>query len=453
MEETLLKQRQYFNSGKTLDINFRIAMLKRLKEALKEWEPKLLEALRVDLGKSEFEGYESELGILYEEINHTIKHIKSWSKPKKVSTPLMHFPSKSKIISEPLGVCLIMSPWNYPLQLTIAPLIGSIAGGNCSVVKPSRYSKYTSLAIGDMLNAYFDQEYISVFQGGTAINTQLLEKKYDHIFFTGSPYVGKIVMTAAANHLTPVTLELGGKSPCIVDDTANIDIAARRIAWGKCLNSGQTCVAPDYLLVHSKVKDELITAIKKYINKFYGDDVFSNADFGKIINEKHFNRLKGLLNDGTILFGGKFNDELQKIEPTLIGDVTPQSPIMQEEVFGPLFPVMEFNTIKEVEDIIKSIDKPLALYLFTQNNQMKQHILSRISFGGGCINDTVIHLTNSEMGFGGIGASGMGSYHGKKSFETFSHQKSVLEKSPSIDIQFRYPPYENKMSLLKKLMK
>lgn len=453
MLDIIEKQRAYFLTGVTLDVDFRINQLKKLKNALHEFEPKLLEALTKDLGKPDTEGYVTELGVLFEEINYTLKHLRSWIKPKRVPTPLMHFISKSKIYTEPLGVVLIMSPWNYPLQLTIAPLIAAISAGNCAVVKPSRFSYYTSLVIEDMIKAHFPLEYISVFQGGSDVNTKLLEIKFDHIFFTGSPYVGKIVMEAAAKHLTPVTLELGGKSPCIVDDTADIELAAKRIVWGKLINAGQTCVAPDYILVNSAVKDKLIENLKTYIVKFYGNDILNNKDFPKIINEKHFLRLSGLLQSGQVVFGGKTDSTLNKIEPTILDNVTLESPIMQEEIFGPIIPVIQYNTIDEAISIIRKFAKPLALYIFTTSNDVERKFLKSISFGGGCVNDTIIHLTNPNMHFGGVGESGMGAYHGKKGFETFSHQKSILKKSNIIDVNFRYAPYNNKLALFKKLMK
>lgn len=453
MKEIIMKQRSYFNTGATLPISFRAGQLRQLKKALKEFEPQLLAALHTDLGKPEFEGYESELGILYEEINYTLRHLNSWAKPKGVPTPLMHFPSKSKIYVEPLGVVLIMSPWNYPLQLTIAPLIAAIAAGDCAVVKPSRYSAATSAVIGEMIGKFFSPEYISVFQGGSQVNTALLELKYDHIFFTGSPHVGRIVMEAAAKNLTPVTLELGGKSPCIVDETADIGLAARRIAWGKLINAGQTCVAPDYVLVHESKQEEFIRAYVSAVKMFYGEDILHNGEFCKIINQKHFSRLNGLLAGVKVAYGGGSDEELQKIEPTVLTDVTPESPVMQEEIFGPLLPVLPFQSFTETLAFVKSRPKPLALYLFTGDTQREQRVMNEVPFGGGCINDTIVHLTNPNMHFGGVGESGMGGYHGKMGFLTFSHQKSVLKKSVRIDVPVRYAPYGNRITLLKKLMK
>jgi aldehyde dehydrogenase (NAD+) len=453
MKEIIEKQRRYFNTGATLPLAFRAERLERLKKSLHAFEPQLLAALQEDLGKVPFEGYETELGILYEEINFTLKHFKAWASPERVPTPLVHFPAKSRIYTEPLGVVLILSPWNYPLQLTIAPLIAAISAGDCAVVKPSRYSPATSAVIEQMLNQFFDQEYISVFQGGSQVNTELLQLKYDHIFFTGSPHVGRIVMEAAAKNLTPVTLELGGKSPCIVDETADIALAARRIAWGKLINAGQTCVAPDYALVQDSVKDEFIKAYIASIKAFYGEDTLHNEEYCKIINDKHFNRLSGLLSSGTVAFGGKTDEAARRIEPTVLTDVSPDSPVMQEEIFGPILPVLPYHSFTEAEDFVKSGQKPLALYLFTANPQHELRVLNEVPFGGGCVNDTIVHLGNPNMHFGGVGESGMGSYHGRTGFYTFSHRKSVLKKSNLIDIPLRYAPYGNRLGLLKKLMK
>ena len=453
MKEIIEKQRSYFNTGATLPLAFRIQQLKRLKQALKEFEPRLLTALQEDLGKPVFEGYEAELGILYEEINFTLKHLKTWAKPQRVPTPLVHFPAVSTIYTEPLGVVLIMSPWNYPLQLTIAPLIAAISAGDCAVVKPSRYSSATSSVIEKMLSQYFNQEFISIFQGGSQVNTSLLEQKYDHIFFTGSPHVGRVVMEAAAKNLTPVTLELGGKSPCIVDETAHVALAARRVAWGKLINAGQTCVAPDYVLVHEKVKDQFIEEYIKSVKAFYGEDILHNDEYCKIINEKHFNRLSGLLSSGKTAFGGKTDEAGRKIEPTILTDVSPESPVMQEEIFGPILPILPFRSFTETLEFIKARPKPLALYLFTTDAQRELRVFNEVPFGGGCVNDTVVHLSNPHMHFGGVGESGMGGYHGKMGFYTFSHRKSVLKKSNKLDVQFRYAPYGEKLSLLKKLMK
>lgn len=451
IKEILEKQRTYFISGQTLDLAFRLNALKTLKGSIREHEKEILTALKSDLNKSAFEAYATEIGMVLEEINYSIRNLPRWVKIKRVRTPIMHFMSSCYRISEPYGIALIMSPWNYPFQLTIAPLIGSIAGGNCSVVKPSAYSPATSAVIARILGECFEQKYITVIEGGREANQALLVEKFDYIFFTGSVSVGKTVMASASRYLTPVTLELGGKSPCVVDREVNIDLAARRIVWGKFLNAGQTCVAPDYLLVHKGVKRELITCMRKYILEFYGGNSCGNEEFPKIINDKHFRRIKGYLNNGEIVLGGEFDEESLRIAPTVLDNITWEDPIMQEEIFGPVLPILEFSDISEVILAVNKRPKPLALYLFTTSKEVETRIVRSISFGGGCINDTIVHLATSYMPFGGVGESGMGSYHGKWSFDTFTHTKSILKKSNLIDIKLRYPPYGNKLSIFKKL--
>jgi aldehyde dehydrogenase (NAD+) len=453
MKDVIAGQRKFFASGKTLEADFRIEQLKRLKLALQAHEGRLLDALTADLGKAAFEGYATELGLIHEEISFGLSRLRGWMKPHRVPTPILHFPSYSRIVPEPLGLVLIMSPWNYPLQLTVAPLVAAIAAGDCSVLKPSRYSQATSAAMETMIREYFDPEYVSFFQGGSDVNTALLAERFDHIFFTGSPAVGKVVMEAAAKNLTPVTLELGGKSPCIVDETANIDVAAKRIVWGKCVNSGQTCVAPDYLLVQSSVKGRLLQAIKRNIAAFYGRDPLANPEYPKIVNQKHFDRLSLLLAGGKAYCGGRTDPSQRKIEPTILEGVALDSPVMREEIFGPILPVIEFDTLDDAIATIRKFEKPLALYFFTRDAARERRVLKEVSFGGGCVNDTLIHLSNPNMRFGGVGNSGMGAYHGYRGFETFSHFKSVLKKSPGIDVPFRYPPYRGKLGLLKLLMK
>lgn len=448
----LARQRTFFAGGKTLDVKFRIDALKKLREAVTIHENDILEALRKDLNKSAFEAYATEIGMVRKELDGAIKKLPKWVRKKRVRTPLIHFLSSSYMVPEPYGVVLIMSPWNYPFQLTFAPLAGAIAAGNCAVVKPSSYSPNTSRLLKDMLGECFGEEYVAVVEGGREANRELLEQKFDYIFFTGSVKVGKVVMEAASKHLTPVTLELGGKSPCIVDKSADIELAARRIIWGKCLNSGQTCVAPDYLLVHRSVKEQLIKAMKKYITEFYGGNPCQNPEYPRIINEKHFNRLRGLMTDGRILAGGEVNEETLQISPTVIDQVSWDSQVMQEEIFGPILPVIEFSDMREVITAVKSRPKPLALYLFTNDKEVERRIIRNVSFGGGCINDTIIHLATSYMPFGGVGESGMGRYHGKWSFDTFSHEKSIMKKSNLFDIKLRYPPYGDKLNLLKRIM-
>lgn len=427
--------------------------LRDLKRVIKKYEDEILEALKKDLNKSFFEGYETEVGIVLEEINYTLKHLNKWAKVKRVKTPIFHFPATSYIYQEAYGKVLIMSPWNYPFQLTIAPLVGAIAAGNRVVVKPSEYSNNTAEIIEKILKEVFSQDEVKVVKGGRAVNQDLLKQKYDYIFFTGSPAVGKIVMESAAKHLTPVTLELGGKSPCIVDSSAKVKMAAKRIVWGKFLNAGQTCVAPDYLLVHQDVKAELVKEMIGYIKEFYGNSPIDNPDYPKIINKKHFDRINGLIRNEKIITGGNCNEQAMKIAPTILDHITWQSPIMQEEIFGPVLPVMEFDDLNQVVEMMGNHPKPLALYFFTSSKENEKKILSNISFGGGCINDTIIHLSNSNLPFGGVGNSGMGQYHGKASFNTFSHPKSIIKKSNLIDIYLRYPPFKDHLKLLKKFLK
>ncbi len=448
----LENQRAFFSTGETKEISFRVNALKKLKSAILRHEKEIFEALKNDLNKSPFESYMTELGIVLDEIDFMIKNIGKWSRAKKVRTPFAHFKSLSYILPEPHGLVLIMSPWNYPFQLTLAPLSGAIAGGNCAVVKPSDYSPSTSAVVSGIIRECFDERYIKVVEGGRDVNRALLGERFDYMFFTGSVAVGKIVMEAASRNLTPVTLELGGKSPCIVDSDANIDIAAKRIIWGKCLNSGQTCVAPDYLLVRSCVKDRLVEAMKKYIVEFYGEEPCKNSEFPKIINESHFNRLKALMSSGKITAGGETNAATLQIAPTILEDVTWESPVMQEEVFGPILPVLTYEDLTEAIDAVNSHPKPLALYLFTNNRETEARVLKSVSFGGGCVNDTIVHMATSNMPFGGAGESGMGGYHGKWSFDTFTHKKSILKKSTMFDVNIRYAPYKNKLGLLKKLM-
>lgn len=453
IKEIIEKQRLFFEEGRTKDIDFRIEKLKMLRRVIIENEQEIMEALRKDLNKADFESYETEVGLVLEEIKYTIRHLPNWAGRKRVKTPLTHFLSRSYMYSEPYGITLIMSPWNYPFQLTIAPLIGAIAAGNCSIIKPSEYSYHTSAVIDKLISENFDECYIAVVKGGREVNKTLLEEKFDYIFFTGSVPVGKIVMEAASKHLTPVTLELGGKSPCIVDETANIDLAAKRIVWGKFLNAGQTCVAPDYLMVQSSVKDKLIHKMKEYITEFYGESPCNNVDYPKIINDKHFNRLLGLLRNENIIFGGECNDKTNQISPTILDNVTWDNAIMQEEIFGPILPVLEFESLGEVISVVNKHPKPLALYLFTNDNEREKNVIKNISFGGGCINDTIVHLATSYMPFGGVGDSGMGGYHGKASFDTFSHKKSILKKSNWLDVPLRYPPYKEHLKLLKRIMR
>lgn len=444
-------QRAYFGKGECKDVNFRIAQLKKLYQWICEHEQEIMDALYQDLNKSPFEAYATEIGIVKEEIKYTLKHLRKWAAPKRVRTPITQFPSKSFIYPEPYGVVLIMSPWNYPFQLTIAPLAGAICAGNCAVVKPSAYSPATTRLMAGMIKELFSEEYIAVVEGGREANQALLDEKFDYIFFTGSVNVGKYVMEKASAHLTPVSLELGGKSPCIVDETADIKLAAKRIVWGKFLNSGQTCVAPDYILVQRSVKDKLIKQIGKCIRKMYGKDAMANEEYPKMINEKHFDRVLGLMEGAHIVSGGESDRARLKIAPTILDQVNWESAVMQEEIFGPLLPVLTFYDIKEVIQMVNARPSPLALYYFTKDKRREGKVLKHISYGGGCINDTVVHLATSHMPFGGVGNSGMGGYHGKDSFDTFTHRKSIMKKSLLIDVPIRYAPFKNKLALLKKI--
>ncbi|MGJ0906457.1 aldehyde dehydrogenase [Clostridium botulinum] len=451
--DMLKKQKSFFEKGYTKDINFRIETLKKLKHNIKMNENNIFIALKIDLNKSEFETFITEIGIVYDEINGAIKNIKKWSKPKKVKTPITNFLASSYIYNEPYGVALIIAPWNYPVQLIMAPLVGAISAGNCVLLKPSELAVETEKIIVKIIKETFSDEYIGVVTGGVKVSEALLKEKFDYIFYTGGINVGKIVMRAAAEHLTPITLELGGKSPCIVDKDANIDLAARRITWGKFLNAGQTCVAPDYLVVHKNIKEKLISSIENYIIEFFGENAFENEEYPRIINERHFKRLEGYLKEGKIVFGGKTDISNLYIEPTIIEGINLKNRIMEEEIFGPIFPVIEFEDIDEVIDIIKNNPKPLALYYFSEDKEKQEIIIKNISFGGGCINDTIMHLSTSTLPFGGVGSSGIGGYHGRASFDTFSHKKSILKKSNLIDIKIRYAPFKGKINLAKKLFK
>ena len=443
-------QREYFQKGTTKPVSFRLEKLKTLKKVIIRREQEITTALKKDLNKAPFEAYATEIGLTLEELKYAIRHLPAWAKTRRVRTGLANFPAKSCITPEPYGIALIMTPWNYPFYLALTPLIGTIAAGNCSIIKPSAYAPHTSSVVAKIISDCFAEEFVSVVEGGRQINQDLLSEKFDYIFFTGSVAVGKTVMRAAAEHLTPVTLELGGKSPCIVDRQVNIDLAARRITWGKFLNAGQTCVAPDYLLVHKSVKDELLGGIKKHISNFYGQDPCSNPDYPKIINRRHFNRLLNLLQDGDLITGGQYNKDKLAIEPTVIEHITWDDPVMQEEIFGPILPVLEYEDLETVMAELSRKPSPLALYFFSTNRKNQQRVVSNLSFGGGCINDTVMHLANPHLPFGGIGNSGMGAYHGKASFDTFSHHKSILNKSNLLDIKLRYPPYhKNKLTILK----
>lgn len=451
IEEIVKNQRTYYMTGATRPLEFRLAALRKLQQAVRDNEKQICDALLQDLNKQPFESYMAEIGMVLDEVRFHLRHLPRWIKDKRVPTPLAQFPAVSFISPEPYGVALIMSPWNYPILLCLDPLIGAISAGNCAVIKPSAYTPATSQVIADIVKAIYDPEYITVVQGGRQENTALLEQRFDYIFFTGSVSVGRVVMESAAKHLTPVTLELGGKSPAIVDASADLKLAAKRIAFGKLLNGGQTCVAPDYVLVEASVRDTLVRNFQEVL-----EELFPNGDYSDhvhIVNERHYREKKALLEGQTIAFGGVFDDEQHTMEPTVLIDVDPNSPVMQEEIFGPILPVLTWTRLDEAIDFVRSRPKPLALYLFTGKRDVEKKVLDNCSFGGGCINDTVIHLATSHMGFGGVGHSGMGSYHGKQSFDTFTHHRSIVRKSTWLDLPFRYPPAdEKKLRLIRRFL-
>ena len=444
----LESQKKFFRSGATLSVDFRLEMLKKLYETIKEYKDKIAKALHEDLGKSEFESFMCETGMVLTEITYMIKNAGKLSAKRKVGTPLAQFPSVSYQKPVPYGNVLIMSPWNYPFLLSMDPLVDAIAAGNTVILKPSAYSPATSALVEEIVAKVFPSEYVAVIMGGRAENQSLLEKKFDMVFFTGSQTVGKEVLRHAAEHLTPVVLELGGKSPCIVDDSANIELAAKRIVFGKFLNCGQTCVAPDYILCDKSVKYTLIGAIQKQLREQYGALPIENPNYGKMINEKHYERVAKLIDRKKVAFGGYGNRETLRIAPTVMENVTFDDPIMQEEIFGPVLPILTYESFDEVFDILADKPKPLALYLFTENEEHMEAVNERLAYGGGCINDTIIHLATSEMGFGGVGESGMGSYHGKAGFDAFSHIKSIVEKKTWLDLPMRYQPSKKLYEML-----
>jgi aldehyde dehydrogenase (NAD+) len=447
------KQRAFYMQGKTKSISFRIEMLNHLRNLIKSNEKTLMDALKQDLNKSEFDSYISEIGIVLEELRFTIKNLRKWAKPRRVKTSLTGLGSKSYIYPEPYGVALIIAPWNYPFQLSIAPLIGAMAAGNCAVIKPSELTPKTSNILRNIINENFPNDYISVIEGDVNTSTALLKEKFDYIFFTGSVPVGKIIMEAASKHLTPVTLELGGKSPCIVHEDADLKLAAKRIAWGKYINAGQTCVAPDYLYVHKRVKDEFLQLFKDSIHELYGVDPILKGDFTRVVSERHFQRLTSFLKNGTIYCGGKYDLNKLIVEPTVLVDVSWEDEVMQDEIFGPILPIFEFEDLTSMVSLIKSRPKPLALYLFSNSQGIQNYILNNVSFGGGCINDTVFHLSSPYLPFGGVGESGIGAYHGKGSFDVFSHEKSILKQTTMFDLPFRYPNTKNALKKIKMFIK
>ena len=446
IERAYTTKRAFFDSSKTRNYDFRKLQLVKLKATIKKYEEDVLKALYDDLHKPKFEAFGSEVGFMYQEINHTLKHLKKWMKPKKVATPLAHFPSRSTVYSEPLGIVLILAPWNYPFQLLLAPLVSAIAAGNCAVLKTANQTPKTSKIIAKIIAEAFDEHYVSAIsmEDAQVIPDMIDKYRFDHIFFTGSIRVGKLIMSAAAKQLIPVTLELGGKSPCIVDKTANIDVAAKRIAWSKAFNAGQTCVAPDYILVHSAVKEELVQKMGQYFDEILGDDPENSENYGLMIHDKHFESVVGLLDDGNILYGGKTNAEKRFIQPTIMDGITMESRLMQVEIFGPILPIITWNNYEEAAAVIRKNPYPLAFYVYTNDKKLEDKFIHSFPFGGGCINNGLAHLNNPNIPFGGVGSSGMGRYHSKDGFDTFSHKKSIMRTGTWLDNKFKYAPYTEK---------
>lgn len=452
--EIVRRQHAFFNSSVTHTYAFRINELQKLKRGIEKFESQFSTALKDDLGKSEFESYVTETGFILHDLTNTIKHLKKWMQPKRIKTPLLVQPASSQILFTPLGVNLIISPFNYPVGLTFAPLIATIAAGNTAVVKTSELTPNVSKAIQKLIEEIFDPEYVAYIPGEVPETTLLLKQKFNHIFFTGSPRVGSIVMEAAAKHLTPVTLELGGKSPCIVHSDAKMNIAVKRIVYGKFMNAGQTCVAPDYVMVHQRVKEKFLEKIKQRIIDIYGDDASLSPDFGRIVNTQHHKRIVSLIDRDKVIVGGQFNEADRYIAPTVMKNVTLKDNVMGEEIFGPVLPVMEYNNFDEILDIITKLPQhPLACYIFSESKTVQRELISRIQFGGGCINHCIQHLVNPDLPFGGVGKSGIGSYHGFNGFECFSHKKSVLKAASWLDLPLIYPPYQEKIKTIRRIMK
>ncbi|MEA5013636.1 MAG: aldehyde dehydrogenase [Candidatus Limiplasma sp.] len=445
-------QRAFFLSQETKPHAFRVVQLRSMLSWITAHEREILQALGSDLGKHPCEGYMTEYYLVRHELRYALRHLKAWMRPRRPLPSLGQLPGRCRVTPQPYGVALVMSPWNYPFQLTMLPLIGAIAAGNCITLKPSAYAPATSALLGDMAQALFPPAYIQVIQGGREEIAALLDEAFDSIFFTGSPAVGRLVMEKASRHLTPVTLELGGKSPALVDETADISLAAKRIAWGKFLNCGQTCVAPDYVLVHQSREQELLDQIIAAIRQLYGSAPLAGEDLGRIVNRRHFDRLVSMLGDGSISHGGQIDSAALRISPTVLTDVPWDAPLMREEIFGPLLPIMTYRKLDEAVARIRSLPKPLALYLFSQNKETRRRVLSEVPFGGGCVNDTVMHMASSRMPFGGVGHSGMGAYHGKASFLAFSQAQSLLERGRWPDVPIRYAPYGNKLPWVRKVL-
>jgi aldehyde dehydrogenase (NAD+) len=454
--EALKRLRSAFDAGRTRPVEWRKEQLKALGRLLAEGEPEMIAALQRDLGKSAIEGFATEIALVRAEIDYTLSHLDGWLRPEKVHVPVKQQPGRARIHHDPLGVVLIIGPWNYPIQLILAPLVGALAAGNAAVLKPSELSHHCSEALARLVPRYLDTEAVAVIEGGVPETTALLDERWDHIFYTGNGAVGRVVMTAAAKHLTPVTLELGGKSPTIVDRSANLDVAARRIAWGKYINAGQTCVAPDYVLVDRRVEGPLAARLRDAVRQFYGGDPSTSADFGRIINDRHFARLADLLDDdgaGEVVYGGERDEAERYFAPTAVRGTDPASRIMQEEIFGPILPLITVDDIDEAIQFVNAREKPLALYVFAEDRDVAERVVASTTAGGVCVNSTVFHLAVPGLPFGGVGGSGMGAYHGRASFETFSHRKSVLTKPTSVDPSIAYPPYQGiKAKLLRRLL-
>lgn len=443
IQTAVAEARHFFNQGRPLDLGYRLEALKKLEETITRRQADILAALKQDLNKSPYESFMAEVGLVLGEISLARRKLRRWAKPKPCRPSLAQMPASARVYKQPFGLVLVMSPWNYPFQLTMNPLIGAVAAGNCAIVKPSAYAPATSQVMADICQAAFEPGHVRVIQGGREENSALLEEKFDYIFFTGSPAVGHLVMEKAAKHLTPMTLELGGKSPVVVDETADLTLTARRILFGKLINAGQTCVAPDYVLAHHSIKDKLVEALKQELARMLPDDSYFKETYPKIINQKHFERLMGLLEGQRVLTGGKAYPNTRQISLALVDAPDPDSPLMQEEIFGPILPILEVQSLEEAIAFVKSRPHPLALYLFTASAQAEKQVVSQLHFGGGCVNDTVLHLAGAHLPFGGVGESGMGRYHGKTSFDTFTHHKSVLKKWRLFDLPLRYHPYKN----------
>lgn len=447
------RQQRFFDGGATLSAEFRLERLKRLDDVLRRHESRMLDALYSDLHKPEVEGYGTEVGFTYSELRHTIKNLRKWMKPQRNLSPMVTQPSSSWTHSQPLGLTLIISPWNYPIQLALGPMIGAIAAGNVAVVKPSEMAPASSEVVTSIVAEAFGEEHVAILEGGVELSTALLERRWDHVFFTGSTQVGRIVAKAAAEHLSRVTLELGGKSPTIVTPSADLRVAARRIAWGKFVNTGQTCVAPDYVLVHRSVADAFTDQLRTAITDFYGPQPRRSPDYGRIINERHFQRLERLIDPSKVVFGGETAASERYIAPTLMRGVSLDDPVMQQEIFGPVLPIIEIDSLDEAISTIRKYPNPLALYLFSSDRHEEERVIAQVSFGGGCINNTLVHLADSNLAFGGVGQSGLGAYHGHHSFGVFSHQKSVLRSATFVDPDVKYAPYEGKMGIVRRLVR